>query len=127
MLSLPKILIVDDDESVQISLALLLKQNSYATTTCDEPSQALALRRQQTFSLALLDMNFPQTTGEEGLALMAEIHRRQPELPVLLMTAWVQSRFGRARVKSGLRISLLSHGITRAYCNMIQTTLSLAH
>ena len=68
-MSLPKILIVDDDESVQISLALLLKQNGYATATCDEPRQALALLEQETFSLALLDMNFSlETTGEEGLA-----------------------------------------------------------
>ena len=34
-------------------------------------------------------MNFSlHTSGEEGLALLAAIKQRQPELPVLLMTAW---------------------------------------
>lgn len=125
-MSLPKILIVDDDESVQISLALLLKQNGYATATCDEPSQALALLEQQTFSLALLDMNFSlETTGEEGLALMAEIHRRQPELPVLLMTAWGSIALAVRGVKSGAADFFTKPWDNASLLQLIQTTLSL--
>jgi two-component system NtrC family response regulator len=41
------------------------------------------------FDLVLQDMNFSlQTSGQEGLDLLARIKERQPQLPVLLMTAW---------------------------------------
>lgn len=100
-----RILIVDDDQSVQVSLALLLKQNGFATTSCDGPEQAMhALRNagQAGFDLALIDMNFSmQTTGEEGLALMSEIHRHFPQLPVLLMTAWGSINLAVKGVKAG--------------------------
>ena len=37
-----RILIVDDDSAVQVSLALLLKQAGYDTQCTDDPAQALA-------------------------------------------------------------------------------------
>ncbi|MET0858049.1 MAG: sigma 54-interacting transcriptional regulator, partial [Telluria sp.] len=84
-----RILVVDDDSAVQVSLALLLKQSGYAARCCDGAAQALALLAAEPFDLVLQDMNFSlQTSGEEGLALLAAIKERHPGLPVLLMTAW---------------------------------------
>jgi two-component system NtrC family response regulator len=84
-----RILVVDDDQAVQVSLALLLKQSGYAARCCDGAAQALALLAAEPFDLVLQDMNFSlQTSGEEGLALLAAIKERHPGLPVLLMTAW---------------------------------------
>ncbi|NGZ88255.1 sigma-54-dependent transcriptional regulator [Duganella aceris] len=84
-----RILIVDDDSAVQVSLALLLKQSGFEPLCCDGPGQALALLAQQPVDLVLQDMNFSlHTSGEEGLRLLADIKQAQPALPVLLMTAW---------------------------------------
>src|SRR5450830_768588 len=87
-----RILIVDDDSAVQVSLALLLKQSGYDALCADGPQQALALLQgstSQPVDLVLQDMNFSlQTSGEEGLQLLAELRAAQPDLPVLLMTAW---------------------------------------
>ncbi len=84
-----RILIVDDDQAVQISLALLLKQAGYRTQCCDDAAAALTALAAEHYDLVLQDMNFSlQTSGEEGLALLTEIRRRWPLLPVLLMTAW---------------------------------------
>lgn len=97
-----RILIVDDDQSVQVSLALLLKQNGYATLSCDGPQEAMQALKNQCFDLALIDMNFSmQTTGEEGLALMQAIHAEFPQLPVLLMTAWGSIALAVKGVKAG--------------------------
>ncbi|MFZ6745199.1 sigma-54-dependent transcriptional regulator [Undibacterium sp. JH2W] len=88
-LAIPRILIIDDDSSVLVSLALLLKQSGYASVSCDEPQQAMQILASQEIDLVLQDMNFSlQTTGEEGLTLLADIKRLYPALPVLLMTAW---------------------------------------
>jgi two-component system, NtrC family, response regulator len=84
-----RILIVDDDSAVQVSLALLLKQSGFDAVCCDDPRQALAALAQAPFDLVLQDMNFSlQTSGEEGLRLLADIKQIRPALPVLLMTAW---------------------------------------
>jgi two-component system NtrC family response regulator len=92
MIDIPRtmrILVVDDDSAVQVSLALLLKQSGYAARCCDGAAQALALLAAEPFDLVLQDMNFSlQTSGEEGLALLAAIKERHPGVPVLLMTAW---------------------------------------
>jgi two-component system NtrC family response regulator len=87
-----RILIIDDDSAVQVSLALLLKQAGYDALCADGPQQALAVLQGATahpVDLVLQDMNFSlQTSGEEGLQLLADIRAAQPALPVLLMTAW---------------------------------------
>ena len=84
-----RILIVDDDGAVQVSLALLLKQSGFDAVCCDDAQQALATLAQQPVDLVLQDMNFSlQTSGEEGLQLLAGIKQARPALPVLLMTAW---------------------------------------
>jgi two-component system NtrC family response regulator len=84
-----RILIVDDDSAVQVSLALLLKQSGFEPLCCDDPGQALALLAQQPVDLVLQDMNFSlHTSGEEGMRLLCHIKQAQPALPVLLMTAW---------------------------------------
>ena len=85
----PRILIVDDDSAVQVSLALLLKQSGFETACCDDPAQALALVARQPPDLVLQDMNFSlHTSGEEGMQLLAGLKQACPALPVLLMTAW---------------------------------------
>ena len=84
-----RILVVDDDSAVQVSLALLLKQAGFDAVCCDGPAQALAALDHGPFDLALQDMNFSlQTSGEEGIALLLAVRTRHPALPVLLMTAW---------------------------------------
>ncbi len=120
------ILIVDDDESVQVSLALLLKQNGFTTKTCDDPTLALSLLERQSFDLVLLDMNFSmETSGEEGLALMHEIHRRYPSLPVLLMTAWGSISLAVKGVKAGAADFFTKPWDNTNLMQLIHTTLSL--
>src|SRR5688572_21381724 len=81
------ILIVDDDESVTASLALLLKQHGHRAVTASGPAEALAAIRAERPQLVIQDMNFTRrTTGEEGLALLEKI--REHDIPVILMTAW---------------------------------------
>jgi DNA-binding NtrC family response regulator len=98
----PRILVVDDDGAVQVSLALLLKQSGFDALCCDGPAAALALLASQPFDLVLQDMNFSlQTSGAEGLALLEQIRQRYPTLPVLLMTAWGSIALAVAGIKAG--------------------------
>jgi len=69
-----RILIVDDDGAVQVSLALLLKQSGFEAVCADGPQQAQYQLQAGPVDLVLQDMNFSlQTSGEEGLDLLARI------------------------------------------------------
>lgn len=84
-----RILIVDDDGAVQVSLALLLKQSGFDAVCADGPAEAQARLAAGPFDLVLQDMNFSlRTDGAEGLALLERIKADHPAVPVLLMTAW---------------------------------------
>ena len=68
------ILIVDDDRSVTASIGLLLKQAGYATHAAASADEAVSWLEGRACDLVIQDMNFSrQTSGEEGLALLARI------------------------------------------------------
>jgi len=124
---MPRLLIVDDDEAVCASLALLLKQQGMHTRACTEPAQALAVLAQEHFDLVLQDMNFSaQTHGEEGLALLADIRRAQPNLPVLLMTAWGSIELAVRGVKAGAAHFFSKPWDNAQLVDLVRTTLDLA-
>ena len=83
------ILIVDDDNSVRVSLKLLLKRNGYEVATAATPAEAIAFVRGSRPDLVIMDMNYTRTTtGEEGLPLLKQIKVFHPDVPVILITAW---------------------------------------
>ena len=98
----PCLLVVDDDGSVLVSLALLLKQSGFEVVTCDDPSRVPALLASRRIDLVLQDMNFsPQTSGEEGLALLQDLRTLQADLPIVLITAWGSIPLAVQGVKAG--------------------------
>ena len=83
------ILIVDDAPAILTSLALLLKQAGYRTHAAASPDEALQFLSRESCALVLQDLNFTrQTSGVEGLTLLNQIKALQPQLPVILITAW---------------------------------------
>ena len=83
------ILIVDDDAAVRSSLTFLLKRAGYEPEAVPGPGDALAIVRTIAPELILMDMNFTlTTTGEEGIRLLKQVKIFQPDVPVILMTAW---------------------------------------
>ena len=123
----PRILILDDDATVLVSLALLLKQSGFETLKCDDPQQALLLLQQQAVDLVLQDMNFSlQTSGEEGLALLVKIRAQYPALPVLLMTAWGSIALAVKAVKLGAADFFTKPWNNAQLVQLIDTTLQFS-
>jgi DNA-binding NtrC family response regulator len=86
----PRILIADDQTDVLEALRLLLKSEGYAIETATTPGGVLRALDEQDFDVLLVDMNYARdtTSGTEGLDLLQRIHERDPNLPVVVMTAW---------------------------------------
>jgi two-component system NtrC family response regulator len=121
------ILLVDDDPSVTTSLSLLLKQAGYRSQVVSSPAEALAKLNQESFQLVLQDMNFArQTSGAEGLELLRQIKARQPQLPVVLITAWGSIELAVQGVRAGANDFITKPWTHQQILQAIGTALGLA-
>jgi DNA-binding NtrC family response regulator len=84
------ILIADDQPDVLEALRLLLKGHHYDVETVSSPAAALAALDRRDYDALLLDMNYTRdtTSGREGLDLLMQLRSLEPDLPVIVMTAW---------------------------------------
>src|SRR5262245_7678456 len=85
-----KVLVVDDQDAVRTALRVLFEVHGLCVIETDNPEEALHLIATEDVGVVVQDMNFGQehTSGEQGVALFRAIHKLDPDLPVLLMTAW---------------------------------------
>jgi DNA-binding NtrC family response regulator len=83
------ILVIDDDIAVRTSLLLLFENEKYKAIGASSADEALAIIAEKNISLIVLDLNFSiETSGKEGMALLAEIKKKNPDIPVILITGW---------------------------------------
>jgi DNA-binding NtrC family response regulator len=121
------ILIVDDDPSITASLALVLKQAGYASQSVATPAEALARLDRDDCELVLQDMNFSrQTSGGEGLALLAQIKARRPKVPVVLITAWGSIELAVEGMKAGAADFVTKPWSNAQILQTVRTALGLA-
>ena len=87
---MPRILIADDQPDVLAALRLLLKAEHYEIQTASSPKGVLNAVDSQQLDIVLMDLNYARdtTSGSEGLDLLSRIHAVDPDLPVVVMTAW---------------------------------------
>ncbi|MFC3031635.1 sigma-54-dependent transcriptional regulator [Pseudoalteromonas fenneropenaei] len=98
-----KILIVDDNTAVLEALSLLLEIHGYAVATAKTPFEAQQIVNYQRIALVIQDMNFSTdtTSGEEGKALFYALRKLNPNLPIILITAWTELESAIELVKAG--------------------------
>jgi len=83
-LSTGRILIVDDEEPIREVLASLLEAGGYEPTTATDGAEALKCLDKAGFDLVLSDILMPVM---DGLEFLKKIHAREPDLPVVMVTA----------------------------------------
>ncbi|MCQ6258881.1 sigma-54 dependent transcriptional regulator [Pseudomonas sp. Q11] len=79
-----KVLLVEDDRALREALADTLVLAGHDYTAVGSAEDALLAVAQETFGLVVSDVNMP---GMDGHQLLGLLRARQPQLPVLLMTA----------------------------------------
>jgi DNA-binding NtrC family response regulator len=97
------VLIIDDNPAVAQALSLLFGLHDIRTLTAITPQKGLAAAAQERVDLVIADMNFSAdtTSGEEGAALFRALRAAQPDLPVVLLTAWTHLESAVQLVKAG--------------------------
>lgn len=83
------ILIIDDDIAIRTSLAILMEGEGFKVIATGNPNDVLPVIKKQTPELVILDLNFSlETSGREGMALLAKIKSYNASIPVILITGW---------------------------------------
>ena len=97
------ILIIDDNEAMLVSLRMLLKNVFEDVQTSATPNAIPSLLRKKKPDVVLLDMNFGRgiNNGNEGLFWLKEIKRLEPEVAVVLFTAYADIDLAVKGIKEG--------------------------
>src|SRR5262249_15220794 len=81
----PRILLVDDDRSLQSSLSRLLSRLGHQVEVCENGEQAITLCSEKTFDLVLMDYNLGY--GKlDGTQTAQRLTRAHSHLPVIIVT-----------------------------------------
>ena len=84
------ILIVDDNKSILSALEILLTPEFKELTLLSNPNQIPTELRKKDYNLVILDMNFQAgvNTGNEGIYWLGRIKETNPEVSVVMITAY---------------------------------------
>lgn len=81
----PRILIVDDEETIRYFLRLELEEQNYEVWDVATGEKALKLLQSHNFDVALLDLRLPGEVG--GLDVMHYLREHAPQTSVIIITA----------------------------------------
>jgi CheY-like chemotaxis protein len=80
---LARILVVDDDAAVQLTIRLLLERAGHSVVTAGDGRTGLALCGTGDFELLFLDLFMP---GMDGFETMRLVRQSRPQLPVVVIS-----------------------------------------
>ncbi len=79
------VLVVDDEEPLRQLLSVILRDAGYEARAVSSAADALKELAARDYDLVLTDVRMPRT---DGIALLRELHRLQPDLTVVVMSAY---------------------------------------
>jgi len=118
-----RVLYVDDDEVLTITVQSLLQHAGWRAHTCSGAAQALALLQSegQAFDLLVTDYNMPEMSG---LELAAALQRLRPELPVIMTSGSVSDELLAQAEAVGVRHVMLKEYTLERLVPLIQQVLA---
>src|ERR1051326_5341148 len=84
-MSLCKILVVDDEESIREFFEIMLKREGYEVITSSNGREALEELKKHQFDLVISDIQMPEVSGME---LLTKVKELDSEMQVLMITAF---------------------------------------
>ena len=97
------IIVVDDNKNVLSALRILLANYFDEVFLLSSPNSLITTIKEKNPDIALLDMNYSAgiNTGNEGLYWLSEIKKINPEMPVVLFTAYADISLAVRALKEG--------------------------
>ena len=97
-MSIQRILVADDEESIRWVLSKALKKQGYSVDLAEDGTQAKNLARRNHYDLAVLDIKMP---GIHGLELLKQFRMEHPDTLVVIMTAEATMEHAVTAMKNG--------------------------
>jgi CheY-like chemotaxis protein len=85
-MALARVLVVDDDEAVRVSLCTILKKHGFEVDCAADVSGALKLISSQKFDVLLTDLHMPG--AGDGLTVVSAMRHANPDAVTLLLSAF---------------------------------------
>lgn len=115
-----RILLVEDDDGLRRAVAEVLGAGGFQVSNVSRADDALERLQEETFDLVLTDLVMP---GMRGEALVEEMARAFPEIPVIVLTAFGSVEGAMALTRAGAADYLTKPFRTSALMNAIQRVL----
>src|SRR5262245_28213016 len=80
-----RILVIDDEDVVREIFQRLLKSHGYEADFCPSGEEGLKLVQEKSYDAVILDL---MMNGLGGLGTLQEIRKTDPDLPVIMVTAY---------------------------------------
>ncbi len=89
-MSLPRVLVADDQTDILQALRLLLGDAGFETDLVNTVHEVVERVTREPYDLLLMDLNYTRdtTSGREGLDLLERVRTHDGTLPVVVMTGW---------------------------------------
>jgi len=84
-MNMRRILVVDDDRNLLELIKIRLESAQYEVDSAMNEEDAIEKVRNQAFDIAIIDLHL---INKSGITLMEEIHVINPEMPVIILTAY---------------------------------------
>jgi two-component system response regulator PilR (NtrC family) len=94
---MPKILVVDDDETIRETLYELLSEE-YLCQTAETAEMAFIRLEADSYDVVLTDISMP---GLSGLELLGQVRQRFPETPVIIISGISDQEHAQGLIKLG--------------------------
>ena len=94
----PRVLVVDDEPAVRSALRVNLARAGYEVVLAGTAEEALKALAERPVDLVLTDVKMP---GAGGMALLEQLNRSSPDMPVVMMTGHGRVEDAVAAMKAG--------------------------
>ncbi len=84
-MAIGKILVVDDDSNLLEVIRMRLESAKYDVVTAQLEEEAFSALKENVIDLSVIDLQLEKT---DGITLMENLHRINPDVPVIILTAY---------------------------------------
>jgi DNA-binding NtrC family response regulator len=116
----PRILVVDDEESIRQVLAAILKEECYEVDTAENGREAIRKSNENFYNMALLDIRLPDM---EGTQLLSAIKETTPKMVKIIITGYPSLRNAMEALNNGADAYVLKPFEVRKVLDTIKESL----
>jgi DNA-binding NtrC family response regulator len=125
----PSLLVADDQPHILDALELLLEPEGFRIQKARSPYAVLEALKTGSYDALLIDLNYTRdtTSGREGLDLLTQIKAHDPQMPVIVMTAWASVDIAVEAMRRGAQDFIQKPWDNARLLTILRTQIDLQH